>query len=105
MRKIERLIRNVYFWAAVSCLYLFVVAVEAADVPPIPEGYATELSLKTAILFGQIKLIDAGNVSVPDQMCDSVATRQCIPVPVRSPMHCGFGEFRWGTSLFDGWLC
>lgn len=68
MQKDEHLIRTVPFWAAIACLCLFVVAVKAADVPPIPEGYATELSLKTAILLGQIKLVDAGNVSIPDNI-------------------------------------
>ncbi|MFH1718544.1 MAG: alpha/beta hydrolase [Planctomycetota bacterium] len=62
------MVRNNLFWAAISCLCAFTFAVEATEVPPIPQGYADELAVKTAILLGQIKLIDAINVSTPDNV-------------------------------------
>lgn len=62
------MVRNILFWAAISCLCSFTFTVEATEVPPIPEGYTDELAVKTAILLGQIKLIDAGNVSTPDNI-------------------------------------
>jgi len=42
--------------------------VEATEAPPIPQGYADDQAVKAAILLGQIKLIDAINVSVPDNV-------------------------------------
>jgi len=62
------MVRNILFWAAISCLCSFTFTVEATEVPPIPEGYTDELAVKTAILLGRIKLIDAGNVSTPDNI-------------------------------------
>jgi acetyl esterase/lipase len=62
------MVRNNLFRLAISCLCAFTFSVEATEVPPIPEGYATELAVKAALLLGQIKLIDAGNVSTPDNI-------------------------------------
>ena len=64
----KEMIRNILFWAATSCLCAFTFAVKATEVPPIPQGYADEQAVKTAILFGQIKLIDAEDVSTPDNV-------------------------------------
>jgi acetyl esterase/lipase len=36
--------------------------------PPMPKGYATEAQLKVALLTGQVKLIDAINIPVPDSV-------------------------------------
>jgi acetyl esterase/lipase len=62
------MVRNNLFWVVISCLCAFTFAVEATEVPPIPEGYTNELAVKTAILLGKIKLIDLGNVSTPDNI-------------------------------------
>ncbi len=61
------MVRNNLF-LAISSLCAFTFAVEAIEVPPIPEGYTNELAVKTALLLGKIKLIDAGNVSTPDNI-------------------------------------
>lgn len=59
------MVRNIFFGALIFYLCGLTFAEEATEVPPIPEGYTDELAVKTAILLGQIKLIDAGNVSTP----------------------------------------
>jgi len=60
--------RNKFFWSAISCLYVFTLAVKATEVPPIPQGYADEQTVMSAILLGRIKLIDAKNISLPDNV-------------------------------------
>ena len=62
------MVRNNFCCAAIFCLCVFTFTLEATEVPPIPEGYADELAVKMAILLGQIKLIDAGNVSTPNNI-------------------------------------
>ena len=62
------MMKNGLFLVAISSLCAFTFAVEATEVPPIPEGYANELAVKAALLLGQIKLIDAGNVFTPDNV-------------------------------------
>jgi len=62
------MMRNVFWEVLIFCLCGFTFTVNAIEVPPVPEGYANELAVKTAILLGQIKLIDAGNVSTPDNI-------------------------------------
>lgn len=61
-------IRSILFWTATFCLCVFTFAAKATEVPPIPQGYANELAVKTAILLGQIKLIDTENVFKPDDV-------------------------------------
>ena len=60
--------RNNLLWSVISCFCAFTLAVEATEVPPIPQGYADEQAVMSAILFGQIKLIDAKNISLPDNV-------------------------------------
>lgn len=60
--------KNILFWSAISCLCAFALAVEAAEVPPIPQGYSDEQAVMSAIVLGQIKLIDAKNVPLPDNV-------------------------------------
>jgi acetyl esterase/lipase len=62
---VKQMIRNTVLWPVSFCLCALAVAVELAEVPPIPKGYADDQAVKTAILLGQIKLIDAMNVSIP----------------------------------------
>ena len=66
--EVNKMVRNYFSWAAIFCLCVFNLTVEAAEVPPIPEGYKDEMAVRAAILLGQIKLIDAGNVSTPDNV-------------------------------------
>ncbi len=62
----KKIIRDFCFWAIAFCLCILTSAIEAEEIPPIPQGYANELLVQAAILSGQLKLIDAENVSVPD---------------------------------------
>ena len=62
------MMRNIFLGALIFYLFGLTFVVNSIEVPPIPEGYADELAVKTAILLGQIKLIDAGNVSTPDNI-------------------------------------
>lgn len=62
------MVRNNFCWAAMLFLCVFTFTLEAAEVPPIPEGYANDLAVKAALMLGQIKLIDAGNVSTPENV-------------------------------------
>ena len=56
------------FWSLVFCFCAFSLAAEAAEVPPIPQGFADEQAVRAAIVLGQIKLIDAMNISIPDNI-------------------------------------
>ncbi len=38
------------------------------DIPPMPDGFATEDGVKTAILTGKVKIVDAVNVPIPDSI-------------------------------------
>jgi len=60
--------KRTLFWLAIFCFCAVTFTVEAAEVPPIPQGYADEQAVRTAILLGQIKLIDAKNISLPDNV-------------------------------------
>ncbi len=62
------MIRNILFWAAIFCLCAFTSVVAATGAPPIPQGYESELAATTAVLGGQVKLIDAENISIPDNV-------------------------------------
>ena len=62
------MIRDILFWAVTSCCCAFTLTAEAKEVPPIPKGYADEQAVMTAIVPGQIKLIDAKSVSTPDNV-------------------------------------
>jgi len=60
--------KSTLLWLAISFFCAVTFAAEAAEVPPIPQGYADEQAVRAAILFGQIKLIDAMNISLPDNV-------------------------------------
>lgn len=60
--------KNIVFWSAIFCCCAFAVVLEAAEVPPIPQGYSDEQAVMSAIVLGQIKLIDAKNVPLPDNV-------------------------------------
>jgi acetyl esterase/lipase len=62
------MIRNALFSAVTFCLWLLAWTVQGAEAPPIPKGYSDEQTIRTAILLGQVKLVDAANVSVPDNV-------------------------------------
>ena len=62
------MVRNILFWSAISCFCAFTLTVEATEVPPIPQGYANEQAVMSAIMLGQIKLINAKNISLPDNV-------------------------------------
>ncbi len=44
----------------------------ANGLPPIPKGYQNEDQIKAAIFTGQVKLIDAANVPVPDSIVEEL---------------------------------
>ena len=60
--------KSTLFWLAIFCFCAVTFTVEAAEIPPVPQGYADEQAVRTAILLGQIKLIDAKNISLPDNV-------------------------------------
>jgi len=62
------MMRTVLFWSITifSCSFSF--AVEPTEGPPIPKGYEDDQAVKTAILLGQIKLINAMNISIPNNI-------------------------------------
>jgi acetyl esterase/lipase len=60
--------KNVLLWSAITFFCAVTFAAEATEVPPIPKGYADEQAVMNAILLGQIKLIDAKNISLPDNV-------------------------------------
>ena len=62
------MIRCVVFWPVVFCLCALTFAVEATEAPPIPQGYTNDQAVRAAILLGQVKLIDAMNISTPDNV-------------------------------------
>jgi hypothetical protein len=62
------MMKNILFCAVISWFCGFTFAGEATEVPPIPKGYADDQAVKMAILLGQIKLIDAMNISIPDNV-------------------------------------
>ncbi|MHC4203634.1 MAG: alpha/beta hydrolase fold domain-containing protein [Planctomycetota bacterium] len=62
------MVKSTLLWLAISFFCTINFAVEAAEVPPIPQGYSNEQAVQTAILLGQIKLIDARNISLPDSI-------------------------------------
>ena len=62
------MVRNNLFLQVICCICAFTFAVEATEVPPIPQGYANEQAVMNAIVLGQIKLIDAKNISLPDNV-------------------------------------
>ena len=66
------MVRNVLFLIIIFCLCGLALAGQSKEAPPVPEGYASEMAVKAAILLGQIKLIDAGNVSVPETIDEIV---------------------------------
>jgi acetyl esterase/lipase len=64
--KEKKMNRSVLFWPVAFCLCALTFAAEAADAPPIPKGFADDQAVRAAILLGQIKLIDAVNIPIPD---------------------------------------
>ncbi|UCF17823.1 MAG: alpha/beta hydrolase [Phycisphaerales bacterium] len=60
------MIRNLLFLTVTS--FALTLAAEAKEIPPIPKGYANEQAVMAAIALGQIKLIDAKSVSVPQNV-------------------------------------
>jgi len=60
--------KSTLFCLAISFFCAVTSIVEAAEVPPIPQGYADEQAVMSAILLGKIKLIDAKNVALPDNV-------------------------------------
>src|SRR4030042_334849 len=66
--EVKKMVRNNLFLQVICCICAFTFAVEATEVPPIPQGYANEQAVLSAIVLGQIKLIDAKNISPPDNV-------------------------------------
>lgn len=62
------MLRRKLFWLVTFCFCVFPFIAVATEVPPIPQGFANEQAVKAAILLGQIKLIDAMNISIPDNV-------------------------------------
>jgi acetyl esterase/lipase len=57
-----------FLWFTISFFCAFTFAAEVAEVPPIPQGYSDEQAVMSAIVLGQIKLIDAKNIPLPDNV-------------------------------------
>ena len=66
--EVKKMAKSTLFWLAIFCFCVVTFTVEAAEIPPVPQGYADEQAVRTAILLGQIKLIDAKNISLPDNV-------------------------------------
>jgi len=66
--EVKKMAKSTLFWLAIFCFCAVTFTVEAAEIPPVPQGYADEQAVRTAILLGQIKLIDAKNISLPDNV-------------------------------------
>ena len=62
------MLSNVSFQSVMFCLCLYAYAVDATEIPPIPKGYADDQAVMTAIALGRIKLINAMNMSIPDNI-------------------------------------
>lgn len=62
------MVKNIFLWSAVFCFFSFTSAAGAAEAPPIPKGYENEQAVMSAILLGQIKLIDAKSIPLPDNV-------------------------------------
>jgi acetyl esterase/lipase len=67
--EVKKMAKSTLLWLAISFFCTVTFTVEAAaEVPPIPQGYADEQAVRAAILLGQIKLVDARNISLPDNV-------------------------------------
>ena len=62
------MIRNIFFRLITVGLCSCVFTAGATEPPPIPKGYADDQAVKTAILLGQIKLVNAANVAIPENV-------------------------------------
>jgi acetyl esterase/lipase len=60
--------RNTFFRLMLLGLCFCVCVVGATEAPPVPKGYADDQAVKAAILLGQIKLINAMNISIPENV-------------------------------------
>ena len=60
--------KKIVFYILVLCLCTSTFAARATEIPPVPQGYENEQAVVSAILLGKIKLIDAKNVAVPDNV-------------------------------------
>jgi acetyl esterase/lipase len=66
--EVKNMAKSTLLWLAISIFCAVTLIAGAAEVPPIPQGYADEQAVRAAILLGQIKLIDAKNISLPDNV-------------------------------------
>ena len=62
------MIRNIFFRLITVGLCLYVFTAGATEPPPIPKGYADDQAVRNAILLGQIKLVNAANVPIPENV-------------------------------------
>jgi len=60
--------KRTLLWLTISSFLTVNFAVKAEEVPPIPQGYADEQAVMSAIVLGKIKLVDAKNIAVPDNV-------------------------------------
>jgi acetyl esterase/lipase len=66
--EVKKMTKRTLLWLAIFFFCTVNFAVKAVEVPPIPQGYADEQAVMSAILLGKIKLIDAKNITVPDDV-------------------------------------
>jgi acetyl esterase/lipase len=66
--EVKNMAKSTLLWLAISIFCAVTLIAGAAEVPPIPQGYADEQAVRAAILLGQIKLVDAMNISLPDNV-------------------------------------
>lgn len=62
------MVKNILLWPVIFILCAVTYTVGAAEVPPVPQGYSDEQAVMAAILLGKVKLIDAKNVALPDNV-------------------------------------
>lgn len=62
------MVRKAIFFVLASCLCASVFAADEKKIPPVPQGYDNEQAVMSAILIGKIKLIDAKNITTPDNV-------------------------------------
>jgi acetyl esterase/lipase len=66
--EVKKMTKRILFCLAILFFLTVNFAVKAAEVPPIPQGYADEQAVMSAIVLGKIKLVDAKNIAVPDNV-------------------------------------
>ncbi len=62
------MVRTVVVCAMICCISIPALAEQATEVPPVPEGYASEAAIMAAIAIGRIKLIDPKTITIREDI-------------------------------------